>query len=404
MKTSKLVLILIALMSLNAISCKSIKDAKKVEINIIDTDGDGVVDNDDQCPNDVGTIARNGCPDADADGDDVLDKYDNCVNEVGPAENKGCPWPDSDGDGVLDKDDNCVDDIGPSSLNGCPENVITEAAKAKLDELANSISFNPGKSTFKPGVAEKLDLIAEIMLKFENSNFSIDGHTDQVGSNKLNQSLSESRAKAVLDYLLSKGIAAQRLIYRGFGEDIPITTNDTKAGRAKNRRVEINVIEFDLLRGDSHTIQLNQPQIQSKPNDPIEKYYYKELESFFNTFYDKYINSKHFLNLLPGKEIKIRAAKGEITDKENVRENIQIISNNLLIKPLHDDKISIEVTFLVGGKWIHMNPDGSIDYDVITKMGTDFAGSRYDDDVKAYIQKLYRKFEEFLKTHYNERN
>ena len=232
----------------------------------------------------------------------------------------------------------------------------------------------------------------------------IDGHTDQVGSNKLNQSLSESRAKAVLDYLLSKGIAAQRLIYRGFGEDIPITTNDTKAGRAKNRRVEINVIEFDLLRGDSHTIQLNQPQIQSKPNDPIEKYYYKELESFFNTFYDKYINSKQFLNILPGKEIKIRAAKGEITDKENVRENIQIISNNLLIKPLHDDKISIEVTFLVGGKWIHMNPDGSIDHDVITKMGTDFAGSRYDDDVKAYIQKLYRKFEEFLKTHYNERN
>jgi outer membrane protein OmpA-like peptidoglycan-associated protein len=204
-----------------------------------DADGDGVADKDDQCPNDAGTAANNGCPDTDGDG--VYDKDDACPTEAGPAENKGCPWPDTDGDGVLDKDDNCVNEVGPASNQGCPEKIITVEAKAKLDSFAKAIYFNSGKSTFRLGVSDNLDLIADIMKEYKDSDFKIEGHTDSDGSNKLNQTLSESRAKAVLDYLVSKGIASERLTSQGFGEEKPIASNRTRAGKAQNRRVEINL-------------------------------------------------------------------------------------------------------------------------------------------------------------------
>ncbi len=204
-----------------------------------DADGDGVADKDDQCPNDAGTAANNGCPDVDSDG--VYDKDDECKEVAGPVENKGCPWPDTDGDGVFDKDDNCVNEVGPPSNQGCPEKVITEEAKIKLDKFAKAIYFNSGKSSFRLGVTDNLDLIADIMKEFKDSDFSIEGHTDSQGSAKLNQTLSDSRSKAVLDYLVEKGISAARLSSKGFGEDNPIANNKTSKGRAQNRRVEINL-------------------------------------------------------------------------------------------------------------------------------------------------------------------
>ena len=136
-----------------------------------------------------------------------------------------------------------MNEVGPASNQGCPEKIITEEAKAKLDEFAKAIYFNSGKSTFRVGVDEKLDLIAEIMKEFKDSDFKVEGHTDSVGSNTLNQNLSDTRAKAVLDYLVSKGIDAGRLTSKGFGEDNPIASNRTRRGRAQNRRVEINLAE-----------------------------------------------------------------------------------------------------------------------------------------------------------------
>ncbi len=204
-----------------------------------DADSDGIADKDDACPNEKGTAANNGCPDADGDG--VIDSKDKCKDVAGPAENDGCPWPDTDGDGVLDKDDNCVSEVGPASNQGCPEKIITEEAKAKLDEFAKAIYFNSGKDSFRVGVSEKLDLIADIMKEFKDSDFKVEGHTDSQGSAKLNQTLSENRAKAVMDYLATKGIDASRLSSKGFGEDNPIASNRTSRGRAQNRRVEINL-------------------------------------------------------------------------------------------------------------------------------------------------------------------
>jgi len=204
-----------------------------------DTDGDGVADKDDMCPNVAGTKANKGCPDTDGDG--IVDKDDKCPSVAGPAANNGCPWPDTDGDGVLDKDDKCVNEVGPASNNGCPEAVITKEATEVINFSARSILFNSNRATFKDGVTEQLDAIVEVMKKFPKSEFVIEGHTDSTGAAAYNLKLSEKRAMAVRDYLVENGIATSRLEAKGFGEGNPITTNDTRKGRAENRRVEIKV-------------------------------------------------------------------------------------------------------------------------------------------------------------------
>ena len=204
-----------------------------------DSDGDGIADKDDMCPNDKGTKANNGCPDSDGDG--VVDKDDKCATVAGPAANGGCPWPDTDGDGVLDKDDNCKNEAGPASNNGCPEPVISEVAEKKIGEFAKTILFNSGRSSFKKGVTEKLDGIVKIMQEFPKATFVVEGHTDSTGSDKINNKLSGARAAAVKDYLVKNGVDASRLDSKGYGSANPIDTNDTRAGRANNRRVEIKV-------------------------------------------------------------------------------------------------------------------------------------------------------------------
>ena len=101
-----------------------------------DSDGDGVADKDDMCPSAKGTKANKGCPDT--DGDSVADKDDKCPSVAGPADNAGCPWPDTDGDGVLDKDDKCPEFAGVASNNGCPEDAMTAEQIAALSGYCKS--------------------------------------------------------------------------------------------------------------------------------------------------------------------------------------------------------------------------------------------------------------------------
>ena len=205
-----------------------------------DTDGDGIADKDDACPTEKGTKANNGCPDADGDG--VLDKDDKCATVAGYAANGGCPWPDTDGDGVLDKDDKCPTEAGVASNNGCPV-ILTKEAEKKLNDFAKAIYFNSGRTTFRVGVSDKLNSITAIMKEYSKANFTIQGHTDSAGRASTNMKLSQKRAKAVLDYLVKAGISSSRLTSEGFGEDMPIASNKTRAGKAQNRRVEIKLVK-----------------------------------------------------------------------------------------------------------------------------------------------------------------
>jgi len=204
-----------------------------------DTDGDGIVDGKDECPEVKGTKANKGCPDTDGDG--VVDAKDKCPKVAGPAANNGCPWGDADKDGILDNVDKCPQVAGVASNDGCPKEV-SEATKAALQELARTVYFNSSKSTFKSETYASLDMIAGIMNEYPKAQFQVEGHTDATGSSAGNQRLSDARANAVKDYLLTKGVSAANLTAKGYGEDKPVASNATRSGRADNRRVEIKLV------------------------------------------------------------------------------------------------------------------------------------------------------------------
>ena len=204
-----------------------------------DTDGDGIADKDDECPEVAGKPELKGCPDADNDG--IADKDDKCPQQAGPKENNGCPWPDRDGDGVLDKDDECPEEAGPASNKGCPE--VTQEVQTQLNSFAKTILFDVGKSTIRPESATVLNNIVNVLNKYKNSKFSVEGYTDTSGNKDKNQRLSEDRAYSVKAYLVDKGINPARLSAKGFGPEKPIASNKTKKGRELNRRVEINLVK-----------------------------------------------------------------------------------------------------------------------------------------------------------------
>jgi len=229
-----------------------------------DTDSDGIADQDDKCPREAGPVSNNGCPFRDRDADGIEDAMDLCPDVAGPASTKGCPdkdgdgitdkedacptekgearfkgCPDTDGDGVPDKDDRCVNVPGPISNKGCPE--IKKEDKAKVELAVKAVQFETGKNILLESSKKVLDEVATVLIKYPAYSLTISGHTDAVGDDKMNQVLSERRAKAVADYLISKSVAANRLISAGYGETKPIADNKTKEGRELNRRVE-----FDL--------------------------------------------------------------------------------------------------------------------------------------------------------------
>ena len=204
-----------------------------------DTDNDGIADKDDECPEVAGKPELKGCPDADNDG--IADKDDKCPQQAGPKENNGCPWPDTDRDGVLDKDDECPEEAGPASNKGCPE--VTQEVQTQLNSFAKTILFDVGKSTIRPESATVLNNIVNVLNKYKNSKFSVEGYTDTSGNKDKNQRLSEDRAYSVKAYLVDKGINPARLSAKGFGPEKPIASNKTKKGRELNRRVEINLVK-----------------------------------------------------------------------------------------------------------------------------------------------------------------
>ena len=207
-----------------------------------DTDGDGVVDKDDACPQVAGSADMNGCPDTDGDG--LSDDSDECPQVAGPSANKGCPYTDADKDGVLDKDDKCPTVPGVIANNGCPEEKkVTAEVQKTLNDYAKTILFDTGKSTIKAQSESVLSDITNILKEYPKANFTVEGHTDSVGSATSNQRLSESRAASVKAFLINKGISQARLTSAGYGEANPISSNATKAGRQLNRRVEINLVK-----------------------------------------------------------------------------------------------------------------------------------------------------------------
>jgi len=202
-----------------------------------DSDGDGIEDTKDECPTAYGTPARNGCPDQDNDG--IKDSEDACPTLAGSALYEGCP--DKDGDGIPEHKDACPDKAGTPANKGCPEATISKEDKATLEFAAQNIEFETNSSYFKQSTYPILDKVTDILLRYSEFNVNIDGYTDNIGGEKYNQWLSEKRAERCYNYFITKGIAADRMKFTGFGESKPIADNNTAEGREKNRRVEFNL-------------------------------------------------------------------------------------------------------------------------------------------------------------------
>lgn len=234
--------------------------------DIVDSDGDGIPDDEDKCPNNTpeeiskGVYQdgpRKGCP-IDTDEDTIEDYRDECPNS--PAEIVrldagrgtcinldasdtvtllGCTK-DSDGDGVPDCLDDCPNTAKGARVNerGCG---VVEKGETVI--LQGDVTFEFNKFNLTPQAMATLDAFASRavadLARF--TDILVEGHTDSIGSDAYNQTLSEKRAAAVKNYLISKGIPTDKVASAGKGEKQPIADNNTVLGRAQNRRVELRV-------------------------------------------------------------------------------------------------------------------------------------------------------------------
>lgn len=219
----------------------------------IDTDKDGVADYMDKCPNSMEgeRVDANGCT-LDSDKDGVADKDDRCPNTPAgvKVDSKGCTIvevvkdkdciTDKDGDGIADYLDKCPDVKGTLENKGCPG--VSEETQKVFNQAMQGIQFKTNSHEIKPISNPILNNVVDVLKK--NSQYTkidVNGHTDSVGPEEYNMTLSQKRAEEVKKYLVTKGIDAARLTPKGFGESQPVADNTTPEGRYKNRRVDFKV-------------------------------------------------------------------------------------------------------------------------------------------------------------------
>ena len=175
----------------------------------------------------------------DSDGDGVTDDMDQCPGTPAGAivDARGCEL-DSDGDGVVDRLDECPDTPQGVEVDevGCPIIVVIEL---------EGVKFRTNSADLLDGADEVLAAQAATLAANPDLLIEVAGHTDSDGDAGYNQQLSQRRAEAVRDYLVGEGVAAENITAVGYGESEPVASNDTAAGKAENRRVELRIQEDD---------------------------------------------------------------------------------------------------------------------------------------------------------------
>jgi outer membrane protein OmpA-like peptidoglycan-associated protein len=207
-----------------------------------DKDGDTVPDEEDKCPDVPGLARYNGCLPPDTDNDGINDESDKCKTTPGFAKYEGCPVPDTDEDGFNDEEDECPTLAGTKENKGCPE--IKKEIAEKVEYAAKRIQFELGKATLKGDSKKVLNEVAVILNNEPGIRLDIEGHTSSEGSLSVNMKLSEDRASAVKNYLLSKGVEENRLTSQGFGPTQPLNDGKTEKEKALNRRVELKLRNY----------------------------------------------------------------------------------------------------------------------------------------------------------------
>ena len=145
---------------------------------------------------------------------------------------QGCPIPDTDGDGINDEADKCLTIAGVPENYGCP----------RIEFNPNFVQFLKGSAVLTRAAKAELDKLVNALINdHPQINIVIEGHTDDTGSDEINQKLSDRRAAAVKEYLTGQKVDAARIRAVGFGKSHPLGDNTTTEGKARNRRVEFKV-------------------------------------------------------------------------------------------------------------------------------------------------------------------
>ena len=180
----------------------------------------------------------------DRDRDGIINERDACPDDPGLEKYDGCP--DRDGDEIPDREDDRPDEPGPASNNGCPLEEPLAQLEAGMISLRASITFAYDRAIIRNVSHPVVDRVASILLAHpELKRIRVEGHTDSEGASDYNRRLSQMRAESVMNALIERGVAKERLEAKGFGEDAPISTNETARGRAANRRVMFIIVETD---------------------------------------------------------------------------------------------------------------------------------------------------------------
>ncbi len=182
----------------------------------------------------------------DTDGDGILDSEDDCPTVKGVRENKGCPS-DKDGDGVIDALDDCPVVAGLKELKGCPPVAAAPAPvvaaveprrEVNLDSLFDTVVyFRTDKSWIGPMNARKLDRIIELLKEYPSVNVVLQGHTDYRQTERYNDGLAKRRVASVRRYLMQRGVNSDRFKGEAFSELVPASKTDLQL----NRRVEVHI-------------------------------------------------------------------------------------------------------------------------------------------------------------------
>lgn len=229
-----------------------------------DSDHDGIPDDIDLCPNEPEDHKPpnpdDGCPaPADRDGDGIPDNVDKCPDQPedfdGIQDEDGCPEDDADKDGIPDAQDACPLEPGDPDpdpkKNGCPKFIRRVSGSSEIQVL-KVIEFETGKANILKQSFPILDEVVRLLkVNVEIAHLEIEGHTDNRGSDALNEKLSNDRAHSVMAYIVGHGIVGDRLSAQGFGPKRPIADNNTVDGRQKNRRVEFHIKNQNLGGGVS---------------------------------------------------------------------------------------------------------------------------------------------------------
>jgi outer membrane protein OmpA-like peptidoglycan-associated protein len=220
-----------------------------------DNDGDGIRDEADICPGVAedadGIKDGDGCPEGDDDDDGIPDDIDRCPGAAedkdGLADTDGCPEDDVDADGLKDQDDRCPTEAevfnDVDDADGCPDEGRTLAfVEGDAVVITEKIFFDVNRARIKTRSQPVLNAVAAILRAHADLKVSIEGHTDDQGGGDWNRKLSQLRSERVRDYLIKKGIGADRLEAKGFGSDRPLVRGTDEAARDRNRRVEFVII------------------------------------------------------------------------------------------------------------------------------------------------------------------